>query len=92
MDGKYNCQVSRENIIVLRAKVFNINERGLKGIDLSEGEGYYMSNGKVIDIRWRKAAEGAPFEYKTEDGQTLAMMPGASYVCIVPKDANVSIS
>ncbi|MDR0404980.1 MAG: DUF3048 domain-containing protein [Oscillospiraceae bacterium] len=92
MDGKYNRQVQRGNVLVLKTEISTINSKGLKEIKLENGEGLYMSRGKVMDIKWSKESEGAPFKYETKNGGNLVMVPGKTYICIVSKSDNISIN
>lgn len=90
-DDKYNCQNDRENVIILKAKVFDINAKGLKGIELTNGSGKYMSNGKVIDINWEKSSKDASFKFSTTNNDLLNLLPGKIYTCIVPINASVVV-
>jgi hypothetical protein len=92
MDGQANVQNSKENIIILRVKISDINKSSLKSIELTgQGEGQYMSRGKIMDIKWEKTSDDAPLKYTTTDGKPLALLPGQFYVCAVSTDAKVSV-
>lgn len=94
MDDNAKVQNSKKNIILLRADVTTINpDNDLKSIAIiGSGNGKYISNGKVIDIKWSKASATEPIKYTTLDDKDLIMIPGQSYVCVLPLEADVTIS
>lgn len=94
MDDNKKVQNSKQNIIIIRADVTTINnENDLKAIEIiGKGKGQYISRGKVIDIKWSKASAKDPIKYSTTDGNDLVMMPGQSYICVIPLEADVAIS
>lgn len=94
MDDNAKVQNSKKNIILLKADVTTINKNNdLKSIAIiGSGNGKYISNGRVIDIKWSKASATEPIKYTTLDNKDLVMIPGQSYVCVLPLEANVKIS
>lgn len=76
-----------ENLLVLYAKrtpapgatAGNVLHELVGGND-----GYYVSGGKVVPIKWTRASEDAPFRYTLTDGTPLNVIPGKTYVGIVP--------
>ena len=93
MDDNKDIQNSKQNVIIIRADVTTINsENDLKAIKIiGSGEGQYISHGKVINIKWAKASANDPIKYTAANGSNLIMMPGQSYICVVPLDAQVDI-
>ncbi|MDR1467036.1 MAG: DUF3048 domain-containing protein [Oscillospiraceae bacterium] len=91
-DGEYNSQIERENILILKTKISSMNSKGLKAVELKSGQGFYMSAGKMIEIEWKKDSKEAPFKYKVKNGGNLIMLPGKSYICVVPNDTDISVS
>ena len=68
-------------------------ENDLKAVQIiGNGEGQYISKGKTINIKWSKASAKDPIKYTTNNGSELIMIPGQSYICVVPLDAQVDIS
>jgi hypothetical protein len=93
MDSEYDSQVSVKNVIILWAKVFSLDEKGHKGIELTNGKGYFCSDGKKIDIKWEKSDENASFVYThTDTGERLVMPPGNSYVSITSLESEVKVN
>lgn len=90
MDATSNIQNSKPNVLVLRINTYTIDSGGHQGMDLiGNGEGYYMCQGKMINIKWSKASNNDPIKYTTADGKDLVMIPGQIYVCVVPLNTSV---
>ena len=47
------------------------------------GTGYYVSEGKAIDITWTKDTPNSLFVVKDASGEEITVNPGKSYICIV---------
>lgn len=58
------------------------------------GEGYYISGGKYVDIKYSKANEDAPIVLTKPDGTPLEMNVGKTYVAIFnpANKANINMS
>ncbi|MDQ5983300.1 MAG: putative lipoprotein YerB [Eubacteriales bacterium SKADARSKE-1] len=91
MDANKNIQNSKPNVIILRAETKSVDKTELLDINLlGTGEGYYMSNGKIIDIIWSRPNDNVSFKYATKDGNAVPLLPGQSYVCVMTKTAKVT--
>ena len=55
----------------------------------SGGEGYYFSGGKYIPITWEKPEAGAPFAYRTMDGEPVTFGRGSTFVCVTSDETSV---
>ena len=53
------------------------------------GTGYYANGGKIIPIVWGADSETSPFWFQTEDGQTLELGVGNTYMAIAPNGSPV---
>ncbi|MGN0518383.1 MAG: DUF3048 domain-containing protein [Acutalibacteraceae bacterium] len=90
-DAEYGVDNTVTNVITICTDVYQIDDEGHMSFDtIGSGRGYYMSNGKIIDITWSKGSAGEPIRYYTSSGDELTMMRGKTYVCIVPNDADIS--
>lgn len=80
-------QLAFKNIIIQFAHYTSIDDHDRQLIDLvGSGDGYYISDGVVIPIKWEKSDDDAQTVYTTEDGKTLKLNPGKTYVNIFEKD------
>ena len=80
--------LSAKNIIVYQVKNTALNDgAGKDRQDLSNigsGTGYFLSDGKRVNINWSKASRSAKTVYTLEDGTPLMLNPGNTFVQIVP--------
>lgn len=89
VDGNTGEQVTVTNVLVLKTACnLTGDSLGHITVDLTGGEGYFACGGKVIPIRWSKAGVNDPIRYTTEDGQSLTLGRGKTYVNIIPKGQN----
>ncbi len=80
-------QLYADSIIVQRAKTKVIDSYGRLAIDLvGSGSGYYLYDGKVIPITWKKQSERAKTRYYTIDGDELVFKRGKIWVQLVKLD------
>lgn len=82
-----------ENLLILYAKKSyapNTTSGNVLHELVGENTGYYISGGKVVPIKWSRAEEDAPFSYELEDGTPLSVIPGKTYVGIVPPNSPIT--
>ncbi len=91
VDGSTGEQVSATNVLVLKTSTAVLDDVGRLRVDTTgEGEGYFFCGGKGIPIRWSRKNRESAFTYTLEDGRTLALGQGNSYICIIsPKTSTV---
>ena len=57
---------------------------------VSGGTGYFACGGKIIPITWKCAGEDQPFTFYTEDGETVYLGIGTSYIALTVDGAPVT--
>ena len=67
----------------------NASRQDLKNV--GSGTGYYLSEGKAVQVHWSKSDRSAQTVYTTADGQKLVINPGNTYIEIVPTYVNYTI-
>ncbi len=85
MDETTGTQIAVKNVFTLFA---NIQPHGDTTIDayLTEGGvGYYVSEGKLIDIKWTKAGPNDQILVTDVNGKTIQVNAGKSYINVVRK-------
>lgn len=83
-DAGNNKQVSVDNVFVLFTPITTL-QSGLVSVDLSGGEGYYISGGGACRIKWSKGSTlSNPLVVEKSDGGVLNVNPGQSWICIAP--------
>lgn len=81
LDGE---QLTCKNIILQYSDGRVFDSKGRWDIDeTSGGKGKYITNGKMIDITWKKESEWSKTLYFDESGEELKINPGKTWVCIV---------
>ena len=84
MDGAADVQLSVMNVLVLFANFRSVDGEGRLGVDLNlGGEGYFISGGYAIPIRWEKNGFTAPFLFNHVNGHPLELSVGNTYVNVI---------
>lgn len=95
IDANTDAPLSFKNVIILGASYTNTND-SYNHMNLSftgTGKGYYISNGKLKNIVWKKTDRQSPYSLYEEDGETkLLLNPGKSYIGITNGLSCVSLS
>lgn len=94
MDTYYKKQLSFKNVIVQLVDESNIDHNGYQTMELSNnsGKGYYISNGKMQKITWKREESGNTMVYKDKHGNTLTLNPGKTYIAVYPNSRASFIS
>ena len=91
--GEY---LTAKNIIIYKVRNYNLNdgeEKGRQNIEnIGSGTGFYVTNGKFVNVNWSKPSRDAKTVYTLEDGSPLVLNPGNTYVQIVPENVSISLS
>lgn len=86
-DGNNEASITYKNIFLLYLGVSVIESGTLcVDMDLSEGEGVYISNGAYEPIRWYKGSDTSPLRLQKTTGETLTLNIGNSYIGLVPSE------
>jgi hypothetical protein len=95
VDANDNSRPNFANVLILRMPVSNIrgDNSGRLNIETTgRGTGYFINGGKYIEINWIRSDKSAPFIYTLEDGTTLKLGVGKTYICIVSTNADISFN
>ncbi|MCL2773135.1 MAG: DUF3048 domain-containing protein [Oscillospiraceae bacterium] len=93
IDGATGEQLKFENVIVMFAEYTDLGmSKGELACNLTgEGYGFYISNGKYIIIKWKKATRDGVLNFVNLDGSDLYLNPGKSFICVTSKVYNKSV-
>lgn len=83
MDSVSGEQLAYTNVFVLETDVKLYGSGPLVEVDWKGGTGYYISAGTVKKIKWTKKSESAAIKIKDENGKTVAVNAGKSYIGII---------
>ena len=87
--------VTTKNIIITFCDNYTLNDsenKGRQGLyNTGEFKGYYITNGKAIEITCIKSERTAQTTYKDLNGNEIEVNDGNTFIQICPKDAEVTI-
>ena len=85
-------QLTFKNIIIQFAHYTSIDDHDRQMIDLvGSGDGYYVSDGVLVPVTWKKSSDDAVTKYYTEDGNELQLNPGKTYVTVFESDNKAGV-
>lgn len=81
-------QLAYKNIIIQLVKEWNKDKNGYQTMDIenAEGKGYYITDGKMTDITWKKNESTKRMRYYDASGTELTINPGKTYIALFPAD------
>lgn len=92
IDRTTNKTIPVKNIIIQFHDTNVIDDEGRLDIKtVGKGEGYYVSEGVLQKIIWKKDSRNSKTEYFYTNGQRLKIKPGNTWIQIIPKKAMVTI-
>lgn len=88
MDTYYKKQLAFKNVIIQLVSEKNIDHNGYQTMKLgnTSGKGYYYTNGKCVNITWKRVESTNEMAYYDESGNVLTMNPGKTYIAVYPKN------
>ena len=85
-----------KNIITYQVENYTLNDGENKGRqdlkNVGSGEGYYISNGNAVKIKWSKECRGCQTKYTYLDGKEIVVNDGNTFIQIQPKGESLTIS
>ncbi|HHU71794.1 MAG TPA: DUF3048 domain-containing protein [Clostridiales bacterium] len=87
-DSNTDKQLTFKNIIIQFVKQRPIDKNDYQTIDFEDatGSGYYITNGKKVDITWKKNENNKWMRYYDESGNELTINPGKTYIAMFPNN------
>ena len=88
LDGKTNEQLAFKNLLIQYCTYHQYDENGYMIFNcIDQGKtGYYITNGKAIQVTWTKTSDTDPTRYYDKDGNEITINTGKTYVAFVPDD------
>jgi len=92
-DRETGKQYYAKNIIIMYVKNYNLPDVETKGRqeleNIGTGKGYYITNGKYIDITWKKESAVAKTIWLDAANKEIVLNDGITYVQLAPSDYKV---
>lgn len=87
-------QYFAKNIIIIKVRNYNIGDGSLRQeIDsVGTGTGYLATNGKYINITWKKEAATSKTYFYDLEGNEIILNDGLTFIQVVPINENVSFT
>jgi len=74
-----------KNIIAIKVKNWTLPNTTLQDFaNIGTGDGYYITNGKAVPIKWYKDTRSSQTIYKYLNGEEIEVNDGNTYIGIVP--------
>lgn len=84
-----NAQLTFENLLIQSCEYSEFGN-GYFVFDIIDGtgnDGYYITNGKAIEVSWYKETDTSPTVYRSKaTGEEIQLNTGKTYIAIVPAD------
>ena len=79
-------QIAVKNIIIQCCAASYYATTAYRNINVHEDlwGGFYITNGRAVNISWKKDGEFGVTHYYGPDGKEIVLNPGKTWVCIVP--------
>jgi hypothetical protein len=87
-------QLFAKNIIIQLVRNYSIKDdyAGRQEVNtVGSGSGYYITNGKYIEITWSKASRTEKTEYLDKEGNKILLNPGQTWIQIFPTNGSLEI-
>ncbi len=85
IDGNSGDQMTFKNIIVLETSISVLDSVGRLAVELTgTGKGWFITDGKSVEITWSRDEKTDRFSYYLEDGMELSFGIGNSYIGVIP--------
>lgn len=93
VDQNDNQQLKYKNIIVQFVKQWTLDKKGYQSMDIenSAGTGYYITNGKWMEITWKRTESKKDMRYYHSNGEELMLNPGKTYIAVFPENRKKEI-
>jgi hypothetical protein len=91
-DKETGTEISTVNMIVERVSSQVIDKAGrLELSDIGKGDGYFLTAGKLIQIKWSKDSRQAKTIYTDLKGNPIKLNKGNTWIQVVPDYATIEI-
>lgn len=91
IDSATGNQIDFTNIFALYTDISLRGVGALVDVELTGGDGYYISNGSAQQIKWHKKSEDDPIRFTDLNGAEISVNAGKSYIGILNKTSYIEI-
>lgn len=92
-ENKVKQQVKTKNIIIADINNYTIDNYGRQTLEnIGSGDGYYITNGYAVPIKWYKSSRDSQTIYRYLDGTEIEVNDGNTYIQLRPINQTLNIS
>lgn len=87
-------ELNIKNVIAYKVPYTSIkgDDKGRQLVEnIGEGKGYLFTEGKAIEIKWKKEKRASKTKYYYENGEELIVNDGQTFIQIVPTSGSISM-
>lgn len=99
MDGRQHTdkttgnQLHYKNIIIMKVRNSTLDSYGRQDLDtVGTGEGYYVTNGYAIPIKWSKSSRKDKTKYLDDSGKEIKVNDGNTFIQVIPITTTIELS
>ena len=93
LDANTNEQLSFSNVVIQKTTISLQDDNIHLNIDLiGEGQGYIFSNGRYVNVIWKKLSESDKTKFYDINGDLVPLSPGKTIWHIVNNDTDISFN
>lgn len=94
IDYNTSVDLKYKNIIIQFVEQRDIDKNGYQTMDFedAEGSGYYITNGKMVSITWKKNENKYFMKYYDKEGNELMINTGKTYIAVFPSKRSEKIT
>ena len=93
IDKPTSNQYTAKNIIIVKVDNNSIDSYGRQDLDnIGDGEGYYITNGYAVPIKWSKGSRSEQTVYKYENGEEIEVNDGNTFIQLQPEHQVTTIN
>jgi len=92
IDKESKQQLHYKNIIIERVSNSQLDSYGRQDLSTAgSGEGYYITNGYALPIKWTKSSRSDKTKYTYLNGKEVKVNDGNTFIQIVPVNSTITI-
>lgn len=92
IDRITQAQLQYKNIIIQKVANKSIDKEDRQSLEtVGSGEGFYITNGQALPIKWTKDSRSSKTKYTYSNGEEITLNDGNTFIQIVPINNNITI-
>ncbi len=87
-------EIAPQNVVILTTAYVSsqIDAESIDAVTVGEGPVVVYSNGRMVQGRWNRGFERDAYTLVTNDGETIGLAPGQTWVALAPSGSNSNLN